>query len=139
MKRILKRSLLVGTMILTSLGLAGNVSASNYQDTSFYFEFADFTNATAHTEDRPKYDNSSAYMSTDYVGGDYTYEGYVTLRNGADVSGGHHYTFNDGTTHFLINYAYEKYGWGTFVEIKADAGFNIVDVVAGGVWSPDSI
>lgn len=130
----------MGALIAASaLGFAqNNAQASNYSDTPYYFDFASWkSNSYQQTADRQKQDNSSAYMHCDYVGGDYKYTGWVEVGS-TDVSGGNYYSFGDNTTHYLTNYAYERYG-SVNVHIKANIGFVPVEVYAGGLWSPDSV
>lgn len=142
-----KNLVLSGILVSGSLGLINSyASASNYTDTSFSFIFDKWdSNSSATTSNRPKYDASSAYMKTSYVGDsqkdDYTYTGYVEKSDGTnlDNGGAWRYTFGDYTTRYLYNNGYEKYGYGVSVHIKGEAGWNLVDVGAAGVWSPDSI
>lgn len=140
MKNVAQKIVLGAMVVAAGVGFnQTNALAGNYTDTPFYFEFKDWSvNSTAQTENREKQDATSSYMKCNYVGGSYTYQGWVEKFDGMDVSGGNKYTFNDNTTHYMINYAYERFG-KVNVHIKAKTGFNPVRVAAGGVWSPDSI
>ncbi|MFQ3545770.1 hypothetical protein Q7A53_16955 [Halobacillus rhizosphaerae] len=149
MLNIAKKLLIFTGIIVTgALGFTStNVdAASNYGDTHYYMEFNNLS-FTSHdvTPDREKWDATSSYMKTDYVGAandaDYKFTGYVEKDNGVnlDNNGAWRYEFGDHTTHFLSNYAYENYGYGVLIHIRGEAGWNRVDVGTGGVWSPDSI
>lgn len=144
-----KALVLSGVLVSGAFGFLNSndaYAAGNYSDSPFTFIFEKWdSSSSATTENRPKYDATSAYMKTSYVGDsskdDYKYTGYVEKSDGTnlDNNGNWRYTFNDYTTRYLYNNGYEKYGYGVQVHIKAEAGWNVVDVGAAGQWSPDSI
>ncbi|ARU60615.1 hypothetical protein CBW65_05605 [Tumebacillus avium] len=140
MKKAVKGLIMSAVILAAGAGLIQtNAMAGNYTDEGFYFHFDSWdSDAGAQTADREKQDDTFSYMWSEYVGSDYTYEGWVEMANGTDISFGHHYTFSDDTTHYMTNYAYEEYGVSD-VHIYAQAGWNAVEVLSEGLWSPDSI
>ncbi|WP_369902177.1 hypothetical protein [Bacillus manliponensis] len=143
MNKFLKKGIAVsalGFTLLAGFAQTNAHAASNHSDKEYYFEFDDFnSSASQDTGSRVKYNTTSVYMKSNYVGGDYKFSGHVRKSDGTDVSGGKRYSFGDGTTQYMTNYAVEKYGSGVKVKVRGEAGWNVVRVAAGGVWSPDSV
>lgn len=129
---------LMAAMALCSVGMM-TVSASNYHDTIFSYNF---NRGYYKTDFRAKEDATSAFMYCKE--GDATYNARVYASpdlTGApfDVSGGYVYQFSAGSHGYLVNFAYEtaqQYGTDCYAAIFSD---RIKGNLASGTWSPDSI
>lgn len=145
MKKFLKKGIVVSALGFTLLaGFAQTNAYAQSQDISdkgYNFTFDKFggEDAVRYTEARKKYNTTSVYMKSQNVGGDYTFSGKVMKSDGTDVSMGKSYKFTDGTVQYMNNNAVERFGSGTKVKVRAQTGWNMVDVQAYGVWSPDSV
>lgn len=114
--------------------------ANNYTDTVFQFDFG-LANGIRYTDGRAKTDKSKSYMKCNTITSGYSYSAdvYASLSGGDSVycGTGTSYTFNASTGgKYLTNYVREN-GY-TAAKIGAKAGFNIKNVTATGVWSPDN-
>lgn len=113
-------------------------ASSNHYDTNFNFFFGN-PEISPQTDSREKLNNTSAYIKPTNISGGDSFRAWVSLENGMDVSGGHHYNVYQGQEVFLINYAVETYGVPVKVRIQARKTHGSNTMSAEGVWSPDSI
>lgn len=137
MKKNISKVIILLTILMMYYTIC--VSASNYKDTIFEFYFKTATGGDVTTEPREKQDDSSAYMKCEKTVFPYTAK--VLGMNGLfemryDMSGGHEYTFDNGTVYKMINYVYENNLKYAAIYAKRVYSYNYS---ANGLWSPDSV
>lgn len=146
----MKKKIFVSLGLALALGVTGFVStayAGNISDSPYKFYFS-MKGSVAHTEARPKYDDTSAYMRLDGIqNGCGGFKVKVVNGGGGDFSRVwwsrpfNEYTPN-GTEEWIKNYAYEDSGYGVQVKLKGEGGGGFVGSGiwhTTGVWSPDSV
>lgn len=146
----MKKKFLVSLALVAGLGITGfaaTANAGNISDTAYKF-YISTSGSVAHTERRPKYDATSAYMQFGWIqNGAGGYKVKVVDANGYDFS---RYwwsqSFNEytpsGTVAYIPNNAYEDRGYGVNVKLEAQGQGGAVSGgiwSTGGLWSPDSI
>ena len=130
--RFLVRVMTCAALMLPVFSLG--VSANNCKDMDYDFYF---TRTVAWTTAEPKLDNSSSYMKCNSAGRSYTAYVYAPV-NGKqlDCSMGHAYSFQGGTTHYMLNNVRERGYHGAGIVATRSFSYSYE---AHGVWSPDSI
>lgn len=134
MKKLFLLSLLTFGIVMSVYGLQ-HANASNNYDTKFTFIFGQ----SQQTEDREKLNYTSAYMKPESITGGNYFKGWVSLKDGTDVSGGYYYNLYEGQETFMVNYAGERYGIPVKIRIQGRQIHNSGTIAASGVWSPDSV
>lgn len=135
---------ILGTILLSAMvfSVAGNASvfASNYQDTSFGFNF---DNSQLYTAARAKTDYTSMYMKCNSITKNTSYTAHAVGANSRtattwiDCSRGNTYTFKSaGETHFMLNWVKENGYPYAKIAANPDYGYKFS---ASGLWSPDSV
>lgn len=114
--------------------------AVNWTDSSFQYDFG-LLNQPEYTKGRAKHDTSKSYMYCKTITSGYDYDAKVYASLGAgryvDCSNGTTYNFTKGVSHYMTNVVGER-GY-TAAAVQARSGYNIKNVTATGVWSPDNI
>ena len=141
-KSLIKKLSISGAVSMILIGgVIPSFASNNWKDSSFQFDFPALNSADRYTPGRAKRDTSKSYMKCDTITAGYSYKAQVYASLGAgnyiDASGGHIYEFTKGRSYYMTNLVREK-GY-TAAAIKANAGTNIRNVTAGGVWSPDNV
>lgn len=143
----MKKKFLLSLVIAAGLGITGfstNANAGNVKDTSYKFYFSP-SGSIAHTEARPKYDATPAYMKFGWIqDGAGGYRVKVVDKSCHDFS--RFWWSRDfdeyvpsGTESWISSYAYEDRGYGVQVRLEAEGSGGSGMWSTGGLWSPDSV
>lgn len=139
-KNLGKKLSVIAAICMILIGGVTPALAVNWTDSSFQYDFGKL-NQPEYTKGRAKHDTSKSYMHAQTITSGYTYKAkvYASLGGGnyVDCSNGTTYTFGKGTKHYMTNLVRER-GY-TAAAIQARAGFNVKNVTATGVWSPDNV
>lgn len=146
----MKKKILLSLLLVAGLGITGfatTAEAGNISDKPFTFYFS-MNGSVAHTEARPKYDATSAYMKFGWIqDGAGGYHVKVVDANGnyfskTWTSRAFNEYVPEGTEEWIPNHAYEDRGYGVQVKLKGEGHGGAVSSgiwSTGGLWSPDSI
>lgn len=131
---------------LTITGFATNTKAANTGDTLYFFKFKSRAASESYTPARPKYNATSAYMKVKSIthGGSGATVSVVDL-NQNQFNRTWYVTYgdnDDGKEFWIPNWAYEQYGSGVQVRLRAQVGYVYLPQDEWGSevwWSPDSV
>ncbi|WP_346887719.1 hypothetical protein [Clostridium sp. UBA1056] len=146
----MKKKFLLTLALVAGLGITGfatTADAGNIKDEPYKF-YISSSGSIAHTDIRPKYDDTSAYIRHDYLErtaySNNAYKVAVVDSNGNYFSKTwwtpYFYCFSYPPTEAWIpNHAYEDKGYGVQVRLRAEGEGGSGIWSATGVWSPDSV
>ncbi|WP_346887715.1 hypothetical protein [Clostridium sp. UBA1056] len=145
----MKKKFLLTLALVVGLGITGfatTADAGNIKDEPYKF-YISSSGSINHTDARPKYDATSAYMMFDYIslsgyGGGYHVK--VVDEKGNDFSKfwwSPYFTYDTPfrTEAWIPNHAYEDRGYGVQVKLKAEGSGGAGIWHSTGWWSPDSV
>lgn len=113
------------------------VLANNHRDSAWSF-WLKANQGNSYTESRDKTDSSSAYLALHSMSKSGGVNGWLQMSNGKEV-GSPKTRVTPGGSAYVINYAYETYGYSKVRMAIESARSYSSSAKASGVWSPDSV